>query len=74
MQLSVLTFGRRLWAWTLFGRSLIEDVAAAPELPGWATMAAERTQRQTLTALLGDAVVDVPAMPALAPLLVVFGL
>jgi hypothetical protein len=74
LQLSVLTFGRRLWAWTLFGRSLIEDVAAAPELPGWALQAAERTQRQTLAALLGDAVVDAPAMPALAPLLLVFGL
>ena len=59
----------------VFGRSLIEDVAAAPKLSGWTLLAMEQTQRQMLAALLGDAVVDMPTMPALAPLLVVvFGL
>ena len=70
-KLSVLTFGRRLWTWTLFVRSLIEDVAAAPQIPSWAILAAERTQLQLLAALLSDAMVDVPTLSALAPLLVV---
>ena len=72
--LSVLTFGRRLWAWTLFGRSLIGDVAAAPELDEYVLRGIERVQRETLAAQLGDAAVDTPALPDLAALLVVFGL
>ena len=66
-ELSTLTFKRRLLAWTLYGRSLVEDVAAAPEVPRWMVLAAERTQRQMLAALLGSAAVDSPAMAALAP-------
>ena len=69
--LGVLTFRQRLQAWTMYARSLLEDVAGQPGMAGTQAARCENAQRRALASTL-MAGIWWPAAPAYAVMLALF--